>query len=130
MGGYRGGQSGMADHFGRVFATDVAPGQIAEATPHPRVTYSVAAAEDSGLPDASVDLVTVALNLPWSAGLVEYATAEVPASVAGSRPGPLLANRSLTRSRRSSPRSARPAPRTSTAPSRRRVARTPAPGRG
>lgn len=55
----------LADHFGRVFATDVAPGQVAEATHHPRVTYSVAAAEVSGLPDSSVDLVTVAQALHW-----------------------------------------------------------------
>jgi SAM-dependent methyltransferase len=55
----------LAAHFDRVFATDVAPAQIAAAPLHPRVTYSVAAAEASGLPAASVDLVTVAQALHW-----------------------------------------------------------------
>jgi SAM-dependent methyltransferase len=55
----------LAEHFAVVHATDVAPEQIAAARPHPRVIYSVAAAEHSGLPAASVDLVTVAQALHW-----------------------------------------------------------------
>src|SRR4029078_13632140 len=47
-------------HFAPVFATDVAPEQIAAAKAHTRVRYSVAPAEKSGLADRSVDLVTVA----------------------------------------------------------------------
>jgi hypothetical protein len=54
-----------AEHFAVVHATDVAPEQIAAAKPHPRVRYSVAPAEHSGLPDRSVDLVTVAQALHW-----------------------------------------------------------------
>lgn len=55
----------LAGHFQHVLATDVAAEQIAAAKRHPRVTYSVAPAERSGLPDASMDLVTVAQALHW-----------------------------------------------------------------
>jgi SAM-dependent methyltransferase len=55
----------LAGHFTRVHATDVAPEQIAAARPHPRVEYSVAPAERSGLAAESVDLVTVAQALHW-----------------------------------------------------------------
>lgn len=55
----------LAEFFDEVFATDVAPEQIAAAKAHPRVRYSVAPAEKSGLADASVDLVTVAQALHW-----------------------------------------------------------------
>jgi SAM-dependent methyltransferase len=55
----------LAAHFAVVFATDVAAEQIAAARPHDRIRYSVAPAERSGLPDASVDLVTVAQALHW-----------------------------------------------------------------
>lgn len=56
---------GLARHFGIVYATDASPEQIAEAEPHPRIAYSVARAENSGLPDASVDAVLVAQALHW-----------------------------------------------------------------
>src|SRR5688572_25128487 len=55
----------LAGHFAAVHATDVAAEQIAAVRRHPRVTYKVASAENSGLPDASVDLVTVAQALHW-----------------------------------------------------------------
>jgi SAM-dependent methyltransferase len=55
----------LAGYFARVHATDVAAEQIAAARAHPNVHYSVAPAERSGLPDASVDLVTVAQALHW-----------------------------------------------------------------
>ncbi|HTO74391.1 MAG TPA: methyltransferase domain-containing protein, partial [Gemmatimonadales bacterium] len=50
----------LAEYYTRVLATDVSAKQIANATPHPRVEYRTAPAEESGLPDHSVDLVTVA----------------------------------------------------------------------
>lgn len=56
---------GLAEHFERVIATDASAAQIANAHPHPRVTYSVATAESSGLPDRVADLVTVAQALHW-----------------------------------------------------------------
>ncbi|HTU67144.1 MAG TPA: class I SAM-dependent methyltransferase [Steroidobacteraceae bacterium] len=55
----------LAGHFTKVHATDVAAEQIAAAKPHPRVSYSVAPAENSGLTGGSVDLVTVAQALHW-----------------------------------------------------------------
>ena len=76
----------LAEHFAQVHATDVAPEQIAAAKPHPRVRYSVAPAERSGLADGSVDLVTVAQALHWFDVTAFYAEA---ARVA--RPGALLA---------------------------------------
>jgi pimeloyl-ACP methyl ester carboxylesterase/ubiquinone/menaquinone biosynthesis C-methylase UbiE len=56
---------GLAEHFERVVATDASPSQIGAASFHPRVRFRVAAAEASGLPDSSVDLVTVAQAAHW-----------------------------------------------------------------
>lgn len=56
---------GLAEFFDRVVATDASANQVAHAIPHPKVEYLVARAEASGLPSASVDLVTVAQALHW-----------------------------------------------------------------
>ena len=56
---------GLAEHVDRVIATDASDAQIAAATPHERVEYRVARAEASGLPDASLPLVTVAQAVHW-----------------------------------------------------------------
>src|SRR5438046_3072952 len=48
----------LASRFQNVIATDASREQIASATPHPNVEYRVAPAEQSGLPDESVALVT------------------------------------------------------------------------
>ena len=58
---------GLAAHFDKVIATDASQEQIASATPHPRIEYRVAGAEQSGLPDQSVALVTVAQAVHWFA---------------------------------------------------------------
>jgi SAM-dependent methyltransferase len=76
----------LAAYFAAVHATDVSADQIGSARPHPRVSYSVAPAERSGLPDASVDLVTVAQALHWFDVEAFYAEARRVA-----RPGALLA---------------------------------------
>jgi len=55
----------LAARFARVIATDASKEQIASATPNARVEYRVAPAEQSGLEDASVALVTVAQALHW-----------------------------------------------------------------
>jgi ubiquinone/menaquinone biosynthesis C-methylase UbiE len=55
----------LAAHFREVVATDASSAQLHEATPLRNVTYAVARAEQSGLPDASCDLVTVAQALHW-----------------------------------------------------------------
>lgn len=55
----------LVAHVDRVIATDASAEQIARAIPAAGVDYRVAGAEDSGLADASVDLVTVAQALHW-----------------------------------------------------------------
>lgn len=55
----------LADLFDRVRATDASAAQVARAASHPRIAYAVAREDDSGLADASVDLVTVAQALHW-----------------------------------------------------------------
>jgi SAM-dependent methyltransferase len=56
---------GLASVFDRVIATDASERQIMNAQPHERVEYRVAAAEDSGLASATVDLVIVTQALHW-----------------------------------------------------------------
>jgi len=56
---------GLAEHFARVIATDASAEQISHARPHPRIEYRVAAAEQSGLPDACADVVTITQALHW-----------------------------------------------------------------
>ncbi|MGR8920286.1 MAG: class I SAM-dependent methyltransferase, partial [Gammaproteobacteria bacterium] len=55
----------LAARMERVVATDLSAAQLAEAPPQPRVLYAQALAEAAPLPDASVDLVTVAQALHW-----------------------------------------------------------------
>src|SRR5687768_7980730 len=55
----------LAERFGRVIATDASDAQLGSAPAHPRVEYRVATADVSGLPPASVDLVTVAQAVHW-----------------------------------------------------------------
>lgn len=55
----------LAGHFQQVVATDASLAQLGAAPPHPRVAYRLAPAEESGLDDASVDLLTVAQALHW-----------------------------------------------------------------
>lgn len=55
----------LARYFRRVIATDASAAQIAAAPVLERVEFRVAPAEHSGLPDGSVDLVTVAQALHW-----------------------------------------------------------------
>jgi ubiquinone/menaquinone biosynthesis C-methylase UbiE len=55
---------GLAERFARVLATDASAEMIAQAEPHPRVTYRVGKYE-TGLPGGSANLVTVAQALHW-----------------------------------------------------------------
>jgi ubiquinone/menaquinone biosynthesis C-methylase UbiE len=55
----------LAEFFDDVIATDASAGQIENARPHHRIRYVVAPAEQSTIPDASVDLVTVAQAAHW-----------------------------------------------------------------
>ncbi|MDD5390495.1 MAG: class I SAM-dependent methyltransferase [Gallionellaceae bacterium] len=56
---------GLARHFREVVGTDASTRQIEHAVAHPAVSYRMAAAENSGLEAASVDLVTVAQAAHW-----------------------------------------------------------------
>jgi len=76
----------LADPFERVIATDVSAAQIAQALPHPRVSYRVAPASPSGMEAASVDAVLVAQAIHWFAG--EAFNAEVQRVA---RPGAAMA---------------------------------------
>ena len=56
---------GLSRYFTGVLATDASPEQIERAEAPPNVEFRVAAAESSGLPNHSADLVTVAQALHW-----------------------------------------------------------------
>lgn len=55
----------LANRFTEVIATDASSAQIAKANKKDNVNYKTALAENSGLADASVDLVTVAQAAHW-----------------------------------------------------------------
>lgn len=55
----------LAPHFSHVYATDASAKQIEQAHAQDNIQYSVATAENSGLPDQSVTLVTVFQALHW-----------------------------------------------------------------
>ncbi len=55
----------LAEYFRHVHASDPSQAQIDHANPHPRVTYAVGQAEDSGLSVSSVDLITAAQAAHW-----------------------------------------------------------------
>ncbi|HEX2164534.1 MAG TPA: class I SAM-dependent methyltransferase [Thermoanaerobaculia bacterium] len=55
----------LAERFAEVIATDASDAQLAQAAPHPRVSYRRAVAEESELADGSIDLVTVAQAVHW-----------------------------------------------------------------
>jgi len=55
----------LSAHFERVVATDASEAQIEAAVAHRGVSYRIAAAEDSQLDAASVELITVGQALHW-----------------------------------------------------------------
>lgn len=55
----------LADCFQKVYATDASSKQIANAIPKRNIDYQVATAEESGLADNSVALITVFQALHW-----------------------------------------------------------------
>jgi ubiquinone/menaquinone biosynthesis C-methylase UbiE len=55
----------LTEYFDRVIATDASAEQVAAATAHPRISYSVVPAEGSGIEEASIDLLTIAQALHW-----------------------------------------------------------------
>jgi ubiquinone/menaquinone biosynthesis C-methylase UbiE len=55
----------LSSHFSKVIATDASKEQIASAKPNLKAEFRVATAEDSGLPNHSLELITVAQALHW-----------------------------------------------------------------
>src|SRR5262252_3815093 len=55
----------LAERFDRVIGTDASKEQIASATHHAKIEYRVAPAENCGLDDGSIGLVTVAQAVHW-----------------------------------------------------------------
>src|SRR5205823_14427789 len=55
----------LAGEFEHVVATDASEKQITNTTPHPRVEYRIAPAENSGIDSNTIDLVTIAQALHW-----------------------------------------------------------------
>lgn len=55
----------LAERFELVVATDASAAQIEKAEPHKRVRYRTSLAEESGLEDSTVDLITVAQAAHW-----------------------------------------------------------------
>lgn len=55
----------LAEYAQTVIASDLALSQIASMPHHPRIQRYVARAETSGLPDHSIDLITVAQSMHW-----------------------------------------------------------------
>jgi ubiquinone/menaquinone biosynthesis C-methylase UbiE len=56
---------GLVPYFEKVIATDASESQISNANPHVKIEYRVAASENCGLEDNSIDLVTVATAIHW-----------------------------------------------------------------
>jgi SAM-dependent methyltransferase len=55
----------LAEHFKQVIATDLSEKQLSHAVQKENIQYKVSRAEQSGLADNSVDLITVAQALHW-----------------------------------------------------------------
>jgi ubiquinone/menaquinone biosynthesis C-methylase UbiE len=56
---------GLAPYFQQIVATDISQPLLDQASQFPNVTYKLALAEQSGLDDLSVDLITIAQALHW-----------------------------------------------------------------
>ena len=54
-----------ADYFEKVFATDTSEKQIAQATHHPKIIYSISEAEKTLFADNTFDLITVSQAYHW-----------------------------------------------------------------
>jgi ubiquinone/menaquinone biosynthesis C-methylase UbiE len=55
----------LAARFAKVIATDASKEQVASAKPNPKVEFRVALAEQSGLENNSVELITIAQAIHW-----------------------------------------------------------------
>lgn len=55
----------LAEHFDRVWATDISAQQLAQAPAHPRIYYAQEPAERCSAPDGLFDLIVVAQAVHW-----------------------------------------------------------------
>lgn len=55
----------LAQYFSSVYATDISQAQLNQAPQKPNIYYSLAPAEKSGLPQHTIDLITVAQAVHW-----------------------------------------------------------------
>lgn len=55
----------LVEYFDQIIATDASSRQIAHARMHPKISYRVASADNSGIKTASIDLITIAQSLHW-----------------------------------------------------------------
>ncbi len=55
----------LSDYFKEVYATDISAKQIENAVEKPNVQYRITTAENSGLENNSVDMITVAQAIHW-----------------------------------------------------------------
>jgi len=55
----------LADYFGNVSGVDPSRAQIDNAARHPKITYTCAPAEATGLPSGEADLISVAQAFHW-----------------------------------------------------------------
>ncbi len=53
------------DYFEKIFATDISEKQIANATSHPKIIYSISEAEKTSFADNTFDLITVSQAYHW-----------------------------------------------------------------
>ncbi len=76
----------LAEHFDKVYASDISPQQVSNAFKANNIFYSIAPAERSGFPDRQFDLITVAQAIHWFDLLSFYREVKRVA-----RPGAMLA---------------------------------------
>lgn len=55
----------LANHFRKVYATDISERQLSNAVKNDKIVYSTSAAEETSFPDKLFDLVTVAQGYHW-----------------------------------------------------------------
>ncbi len=56
---------GLVPYFDKIIATDASEAQLKHARPNDKITYKAAPAENSGIENASADLITVATAIHW-----------------------------------------------------------------
>jgi SAM-dependent methyltransferase len=56
---------GLVPYFNKITASDASAKQIENAVTHPKIKFTVASAENSGLESSSADMITVATAIHW-----------------------------------------------------------------